>query len=296
VGKKLSLVIRTLNEARHLEELITVAFEQVAAKQQGMEIIVVDSGSSDETVAIASRLGAKIVHIDRPDFSFGRSLNLGCAHASGDYFVFISGHCVPKTLHWLGQLIAPLEIGNGAYSYGRQIGAPGTRISEQRLFEKYFPDDSSRAQGHFFCNNANAAIGRQVWERYRFNENLTGLEDMELAKRLCHDGMQIAYVPEAVVSHYHDENWGQVKRRYEREAIALQKIMPEVHVSFGDALRYFAGGVLGDWAYALENGCFTRRAFECVAFRFCQFYGVWRGNHQHRKLSKARKERYFYPD
>src|SRR3546814_9069266 len=105
------------------------------------------------------------------------------------------------------------------------------------MFLKYFPGQSFIPQQGFFCNNANAAIIKVAWAQHRFDEDVTGLEDMVLAKQLWLAGEKIGYVADAVVEHIHEERWAQVKRRYEREAIALQGIMPEVHVGFADFLR-----------------------------------------------------------
>jgi glycosyltransferase involved in cell wall biosynthesis len=289
-----SIIIRTYNESRYLPELLREIEAQTIPSPE-REVIVVDSGSTDGTLEIATQRGARIVRIEPEQFSFGRSLNLGCAAARGKHLVFISGHCVPASRDWLSGMIEPLEDGRAELAYGRQIGGPETKFSEHELLLKYFPPARSESLGKFFCNNANAAVPRTVWEELQFDESLTGLEDMAFGKRLVEAGRRIEYVPSAAVFHYHHESWRKIKRRYEREAIALQKIMPEVHVEIGDALRYFAAGVLGDWAKALARGTFCRHAPEIIAFRFCQYYGSWRGNHIHRKLSKAAKERYFYP-
>ena len=118
---------------------------------------------------------------------------------------------------------------------------------------------------------------------------------MYLAKQLWQQKKTIVYVPDASVYHYHHESWGQVRRRYEREALALREIMPEVHVQWYDAVRYFFAGVLSDLSDALQQRVFLSRMFQIIAFRFFQFYGAWRGHHLHRNLSRQRKERYFYP-
>ena len=291
---KFSVIVRTYNESRYLPQLLGSLRSQAIQPQQ-METIIVDSGSNDGTVEIATAAGCKLVHIDKREFSFGRSLNMGCNSAKGDILVFISGHCVPTTSEWLHNLSCPLDSGEAALSYGRQEGGAETKFSEHQLFEKYFPAKPVKTPNPLFCNNANAALLRQVWDRYRFDEDLTGLEDMELARRLVEAGMKITYVPAASVFHYHHESWRQVKRRYEREALALHKIMPSVHVTLLDAMRYFLAGVLGDWAKAISQRQFFRRAAEIIAFRFCQFSGAWRGHNMHRQISREMKERYFYP-
>lgn len=290
-----SLVIRTLNEARYLGSLL----DAVAAQdypRDSVDVIIVDSGSNDATLQIAEQHRCKVLKIRREDFSFGRSLNVGCDAAKGDVLIFISGHCVPVDGKWLSRLVAPFSDSKVAVTYGRQLGGPETKFSEHSLFGKYFPATAENPQAPFFCNNANAAFRRTAWAARRFDETLTGLEDMHLAKQCVEAGFRVAYVPGAAVYHFHHEQWRQVKRRYEREAIALQAIMPEVHVRGGDAVRYFFAGLLGDAARAVREKVLFRHIASIVAFRFCQYYGVWRGNHIHRKLSHRQKERYFYPN
>jgi rhamnosyltransferase len=209
--------------------------------------------------------------------------------------VFISGHCIPVDETWLERLIAPIEQDRAAYSYGRQLGNGTSRFSECQLFRKYYPDFSKIPQEGFFCNNANAALCRNAWEALRFDEELTGLEDMELAKRLVDNGGLVAYIADAPVYHLHDEAWHKVRLRYQREAIALQAIMPQVHVRLSDFLRYFLSALMLDSGAALEQKCFTRKFGEIVMFRLMQYWGTYRGNHEHRKLSHQAKEAYFYP-
>jgi glycosyltransferase involved in cell wall biosynthesis len=259
------------------------------------ETIIVDSGSTDDTRTIAQDHGCKILEIQKEEFTFGRSLNRGCEAATGEFLVFVSGHCVPVNGDWLDNLVRPLKKGIADYVYGRQIGGSTSRFSECQLFNKYYPEKSLLPQASFFCNNANAGLSRSTWEAFRFNEELTGLEDMELGKRLVSAGLKIGYVAEAQVFHLHDESWMTVRRRYEREAIALQHIMPQVQINFGDFLRYFVSAVLSDSGVALQQRSFLSNVPEIFMFRLMQFWGSYRGNHEHRKLSREMKEMYFYP-
>jgi L-ascorbate metabolism protein UlaG (beta-lactamase superfamily)/glycosyltransferase involved in cell wall biosynthesis len=289
-----SIVVRTLNEALHLDELLTSIANQVAPRLNP-EVVLVDSGSTDRTLEIAHRHGCRVCTIDRADFSFGRSLNIGCEAAHGDILVFISGHCIPTDRQWLSRLCAPLLEGRADYVHGGQIGDETTRLSESRIFAKYFPSESHFSSTDFYCNNANSAITRDVWQKYRFDEDLTGLEDMELAQKIVQNNGIIGYVAEAKVMHLHQETWGTVRRRFEREAIALQKIMPQVHVGLGDMLRYFVSSVAKDYIFACANDNIKRRALEIVLYRWNQYLGTYLGNKELRKLSHAEKEKYFYP-
>ena len=290
-----SIIIRTLNEARHLDDLLVMIGRQ---RTDGItiETVIVDSGSTDGTLDIARRHGCRIIRIAKSEFSFGRSLNRGCAHATGDLLVFISGHCVPVGEDWLQTLCQPLADGVASYCYGRQIGDDDSNYSERRIFAKYFPDVSAIPQDGFFCNNANSALLRRVWQDHRFDEGLTGLEDMELAKRLVGRGHRIAYVAEAPVFHHHQESWRQVHRRFEREALALRSIMPELHLSRMDVIFCVARSVLGDWRSATRNGVRSTSRMDMLRYRWNQYAGSYKGNHEHRLLSQQAKQRFFYPD
>jgi rhamnosyltransferase len=289
-----SIVIRTLNEAEHLDDLLMMIARQVTLDMD-VETVLIDSGSTDGTIEIAQAWGARITTISKSEFSFGRSLNRGCDFATGDFLVFISGHCVPLDDHWLQNLCQPLMSGTVDYIYGRQIGDDTNNYSERRIFAKYFPETSRVPQDGFFCNNANSAVTRLAWERFQFDEELTGLEDMELAKRMVSAGHKVGYVADAAVFHHHKESWRQVRRRFEREALALRQIMPEVQLSWLDVVRFMVASTWGDWRSARRNGITSTSLPDMIRYRWNQFSGSYKGNHEHKVLSQSAKERFFYP-
>jgi len=113
----ISIVIRARNEEKHIGRLLYGITQQSI---KDTEIILVDSGSTDGTLAVASQFPVKIVHIHPKDFTFGRSLNRGIAATSGEIIVIISAHCFPVFPDWLQQLTDPLKDENYALSYGKQ--------------------------------------------------------------------------------------------------------------------------------------------------------------------------------
>jgi rhamnosyltransferase len=290
-----SVVIRTLNEEKHLDELLFAVNAQ-QSELFSVEAVIVDSGSTDRTLDIAEKHCARITYIKKENFSFGRSLNVGCAFASGDILVFVSGHCIPASEQWLHEICLPIYEEKVQYTYARQIGRDTTKYSERQVFDKYFPDHSMIPQEGFFCNNANSALLKSTWLKMPFDENLTGLEDMHLARNLVESGGFIGYVSSAPVYHIHDESWAQVECRYEREAIALRNINPEIHMTFGDFVRCLIAGVLSDSSAAVKDKGFFREIRSIFLFRFLQYWGGYKGNHIHRKLSKQAKRKYFYPN
>lgn len=289
-----SVVIRTYNEEKYLDQLLTKVYQQ-KCKLVELEVVVVDSGSTDNTLKIAQKHGCRVTHIKKSEFTFGRSLNIGCEFATGDFLVFVSGHCIPTDDNWLDELCKPLIDEVVCYSYGRQQGKDTTKYSEYRHFDKWFPKYSKLPQEGYFCNNANAAITRRAWEKFKYNEDLTGLEDMHLAKLLVETNKKIGYVSTASVYHIHDETWRQVRIRYERESYALQKIMPEVHFTLSDFFRFLISGILSDIGASIREKVFLSKFGEIILFRFNHYWGTYKGSREVRKLSEQRKHNYFYP-
>jgi hypothetical protein len=83
--------------------------------------------------------------------------------------------------------------------------------------------------------------------------------------------------------------------RYEREAVALRKIIPEVHVTLLDMFKFIAVGIVKDWRAAWGYGVFLKESVSICIFRVLQYYGAYKGNHIHRQISQATKMKYFYP-
>ncbi len=124
-----SIVIRTLNEGKHLEKLLIAITEQTYTD---WEIILVDSGSTDQTLQIAQKFTTNIYHMRKEDFTFGRSLNIGCDKATGKYLVFVSAHIYPLSNTWLNNLIKPLNDPQIGMVYGSQRVGPQNSIAEER--------------------------------------------------------------------------------------------------------------------------------------------------------------------
>ena len=217
-----SIIIRTYNEEKHLPRLFDALERQ---HYRDFENIVVDSGSLDRSREIAEARHAELHRIGKHDFTFGYSLNVGIRASKGKFIVMVSAHTEPVDPDWLENLIAPLRDENVAMSYGRQLGVPESKFGEAEDFLRIFgPDSLAMRPPKFFANNANSAVKRELWEKYPFDEKLTGLEDIDFAKYWMERGYQVQYQANAGIYHIHEETWPQVHRRYFREAVAARRI------------------------------------------------------------------------
>lgn len=290
---RISIIIRCRNEEGHIGRLLTGIMEQTL---QGVEVLIVDSGSTDATLSIASRYPVRILHISPAEFSFGRSLNTGCQAASGDFVIIASAHVYPVYKDWLEKLLAPFSEPQVALVYGKQRGSETTKYSEHQVFAKWFPDQSNLLQNNPFCNNANAAIRRSVWQQLPYDESITGLEDICWAGGAMGRGYRIAYAADAEVIHIHDESYGQIYNRYRREAIAMKRIFPQEHFSLVNFLRLFVSNTLSDWQHARRDHALRENWLPIVLFRLMQFWGTYRGYKQHSPVTQQLRQKFYYPN
>jgi len=287
---KYSIVIRSFNEEKNIGRLLSGIFQQTVRE---VEIILVDSGSIDSTISIAKNYPIKILHIEPEEFTFGRSLNRGIAEAEGDVIVIASAHVYPTYPDWLEQLILPFYDSKVALVYGRQRGGPKTLFSEHQIFAHWYPKQSQPIQKDPFCNNANSAILRRIWNKHKYDESLTGLEDLEWASWALGQGYFISYVAEAEVIHVHNETPWMIYNRYKRESIALKRIFPKENFDLKDFIHLSITNIYSDILQAVRHKELKRSLMSVLWFRLTQFWGTYQG-YRYKGTPDSRLRRIFY--
>jgi glycosyltransferase involved in cell wall biosynthesis len=287
-----SVVIRALDEAEHLPALFSGLLRQSRRPDQ---VILVDSGSTDDTVAIARAHGAGVVHIAPQEFSFGRSLNRGCAQATGEILVFASAHVYPLDEKWLDLLVSPFDRPDVGLVYGQQTGDDRTHFSELEVLRRWFPEIGDENQESPFCNNANCAVRASAWRDLPYDEELTGLEDLDWAKRALASGWKIVYEANARVAHIHDESFAQIRNRYRREAIAHRRIFHDQHMGLLSAVGLCLLAVGRDYLAAIPRRQLLGNLFTIPTFRAAQYLGTWEGFRHRGNVSTALRRRFYYP-
>jgi len=287
-----SIVIRAFNEEQHIARLLTGILEQTV---KDVQIILVDSGSRDATVAIASRFPVEVVHIQPQEFTFGRSLNMGMAAAKADLVVMASAHVYPVYPDWLEKLLEPFQDPQIGLTYGKQRGGATSKYSEHQVFRSWFPDHSTARQTHPFCNNANAAIRRELWKQHPYDELLSGLEDLAWARWLLTQGQSLAYAADAEIIHVHHETWRGIYNRYRRESMAFKQIYPQETFHFNDFIRLWLTNVWSDWQTASHEKVLGQEWANIIRFRGMQFWGTYQGYRRSGPLTWKLKQTFYYP-
>lgn len=109
---KVSAVIPAFNGAHELPGLLDALKRQKSVGQ--LELVVVDSGSTDGTAALAKKAGAKVIHITQEEFSHSYSRRLGAENASGEYLLFMTQDAFPDGDDWLLRLMQPALLSGAA--------------------------------------------------------------------------------------------------------------------------------------------------------------------------------------
>ncbi|MBI5965097.1 MAG: glycosyltransferase family 2 protein [Chloroflexi bacterium] len=286
-----SIIIRAYNEEKHLGRLFDGIRHQTL---KDVEVILVDSGSTDATVSIAESYGAQVVHIRPEEFTFGRSLNLGIGIATREFIVIVSAHVYPVYPDWLETLLRPFQDNKVALAYGKQRGPESARFSEQQIYHQWFRDGSNARQETAFCNNANAAIRKSLWEQNPYDETLTGLEDLAWAGWAKDQGYAIAYAAEAEIIHVHNETPRGVFNRYRREAMAFKRIHPESHFNLYDFVRLTTTNVLSDLWHAAREHVLIKNFASIFWFRTMQFHGTRMGYRDSSLVTPQLRETFYY--
>ena len=233
----ISVVIPVKDGGEDLRRCLEAIATQRAEEE--IEVVVVDSGSGDGSVELARSFGARVHEIPTSEFNHGATRNLGVSLAKGDKLVFTSQDAHAERDDWLASLTGPLADPQVAGAYGRQIAHEDASPSEQFFLDFLYGPDArvQRAQERIgpedtLFSNVNAAIRRDVFERFPFVDDIVMSEDQEWSARVLKEGYALHYVPAAVVRHSHPYTLRQAFRRfYDSGLSARQSYLVESSVT-----------------------------------------------------------------
>ncbi len=109
---RVSVVIPTFNGAHELPQLLELLHRQTGI--QDLEIVVVDSGSTDGTDTMAERGGCKVIRIPQSEFSHSHARMLGATAATGEYLLFMTQDALPDRNDWVLRMLQPCLISGAA--------------------------------------------------------------------------------------------------------------------------------------------------------------------------------------
>jgi glycosyltransferase involved in cell wall biosynthesis len=199
-----------------------------------VEIVVVDSGSTDGTAEIARRWCDRLLEIPAESFTYGYSLNIGAEAARAPFHFSLSAHCVPERDDWVERSLRHYEREDVAGTNGIQTLPDGTAP------EGVFHQDAAHVHAHLLWGFSNHASSwrAEVWREHPFDAGLTSSEDRKWALEVTEAGWVIAYDPALWVDLSHQWDGGALfqYRRKKMETRGLAEFAPLPPYSLGDAL------------------------------------------------------------
>ncbi len=221
-----TIAVLTKNAAPWLErQLQAVQGQQTNRK---VEFLAVDSGSTDNTLALLAEHGARVVSIPADAFDFGLTRDLAFEKARGPIVVSLSQDAIPAHEHWLENLLKPFENAEVVASCGRSIPDPYREESQfpwERNGYFYFTREIRKFTARYGrgLSNANSAIRRTVWDQLRFGAQSIG-EDFRFQIKLHEQGLSIAFPEDAPVWHHHNYTLRALFIRCRNEGLGLREM------------------------------------------------------------------------
>jgi rhamnosyltransferase len=262
----------------------------------GLELLAVDSGSTDGSLAILEAHRARVVRVPPASFDHGGTRNLAASQARGPIVVFLSQDALPADDRFVRTLVEPLEAdprlaGVFARQVPRAEADPLTRRdlaawvagrTEPRAvflpvaagLAHLSPLERHRLQAF---DDVASAVRRDVLLAHPFAPSRFG-EDVEWAQRVLHLGFGIGYVPEAVVVHSHSRSArGLFRRNYLGHRVLHRLFGLRTIPDVPHLLRASAGAVATDLATLAREGASASAWLAAPAQALAASYGQYRG-------------------
>jgi len=294
----ISIILLTYNGDLYLVEVLASIFEQKT--QFRYEVLVIDSGSSDRTLAILKDYPVRTIQISNATFGHGRTRNLGVQKTFGQYVVFLTQDATPASQNWLDNLIRPIaedERVAGAYSRqiprldcnpieARDIGLGAGPLSIVKRIDFQDPiqkRDYGAWQSRFISfSNVSSCIRRDVLERLPFSETIVMVEDQEWCKRAIEAGYGVVYEASSVVYHSHNHSLRMIYKRHFDYGVSLREFS-FLSMTVKSILVYMIFEAIRDIAFISrqKRGAFSTLEWVLKAplIRFAMRYGLYSGLH-----------------
>lgn len=234
-----SVVVPTYNGGAQFETMLQLLKQQ---KNCGsVEVVVVDSGSTDGTVELCNKYGVTLVQIANEQFSHSYARNLGAERARGEILVFMTQDALPSSGEWLAEMLAPIQKSEAdAVSCGEEC-PEGTdlyyrvlnyghasfvgMLHEDVLGSKEKCRDKESLRRYASLSDVACAIKRSIFLRFRHRYDFA--EDLDLGIRLLTCGYKTKLLSQTKVIHGHNRNADYYLKRAVVEKESFNKFFPE---------------------------------------------------------------------
>ena len=261
---RVSVAIPTKNGGSRFRECLAAIRRQVVDRP--FEVLVIDSGSTDDTRAHCRAFDVRVVEIDPATFNHGATRNQAIAATEGEYVALLTQDAVPLGTDWLQRLVDALdETPRAAGAYGQQVMRAEVTPYHRWRLEQWAATRQARVVqeaadaaaferlpaleklGLVAFDNVNSCLRRRAWETIPFQRVPFG-EDIDWGLRALRAGHAIVYEPRARVEHSHNDSlWRDFKRVYADHRNLNRLLGMRLVPSLGAVARCTLGGVSAVW-------------------------------------------------
>lgn len=236
-----TVAILSWNGEKYLDAILTAVENQ--DYDGTVEILVIDSGSTDGTLGIvAAHPVVRLHEIPNSEFGHGRTRDLAARLATGDIVAYLTHDAVPIGPHWLDAIVAPMaDDPRISAVMGKQVPRAGCypllKYEIRGVFRGLGPDfgttvfydngtllDEQAVHAAAFYSDVNAAARRSVLTGEIPYRDVSYAEDQLFGRDLIAAGHRKAYAPAAAVEHSNDLTLRQSGERIVEEVVGLRRI------------------------------------------------------------------------
>jgi rhamnosyltransferase len=270
-----SVAILTYNGEIYLRRILEAVSSQVL--DGGLEIIVIDSGSTDGTLSVVADFPDVVLHqIPNSEFGHGKTRNLAATIAHGEFIAFLTHDAIPMSDEWLRELIAPFRFDDRIVGVmGKQVPRPACfplmKYDIMGAFAQFGPDfgttvfyrdtfakDEGTLGALAFYSDVNSAARRAFLVETIPYRDVRYAEDQLFGRDVIDAGYHKAYAPRAAVEHSNDLTYAEFGARIFDETVGLRQIGTDIPPMRRRAvLRRVVRGSLGDTARILRDPAYS---------------------------------------
>lgn len=265
---RISVYVPCYNAGRYIGKCLEGILSQTL---KPCEVIVVDDGSTDNTVDIASQYPVKIVRHEK-NRGLAAARNTGFRNSTGEYVASFDSDCVPNP-DWLEKAMRNFTDDSIGGVGGKMVESNRTSLQDYwRSVHMTQTWGDTRVVNPDFLFGADTVYRKSAVEKVGyFNERYrTNFEDVDMCNRLKKAGYTIIYDPEAFARHYlKDTRKSLLRRIWGWNFSERQKNVKNVIIIMGRVTQRVAGLCFED--------VFYRRDLRLIAFDLIQGpYLIWR--------------------
>lgn len=298
---RVSVLMPLMDAADALRETLPLLLEQEADAE--LEVVAVDSASTDDTIEVLEAFGATVLAIDPSEFDHGLTRNLVAEHARGDVLVFLNERSRPCDRDWLRPLLTtlaadptvagacsrvlpypdadPLTRRDGELEPSGSPERSVRRIEDRRAWDE-MPVEQRRLLLNF--HTVSAAIRAEALQRFPFKSVRAIGEDLLWAREVLEAGMALVHEAGSRVYHSHEYSLNERFMRNVDDGIANHDINGR-SISEQEIDTLVRGMIASDWSYLRDELGFDGEELErwevqAALRRAAQGAGQWLGtNH-----------------